>query len=383
MKRQKPDVTLENASYEQYVKMKGVFPGLCPIPYDEEAFRKNDIGRRNEELHALYDTYAENPLHPDLLRYWADRGLKKELFDSDGKTGFEAPCAYSVFTPLSMDKNKKYALIYFSHGGGHSIEWAETYGFNTQAAAERYIIVYAQNGGRFNDAAPEEFPRILESLKHKDYPIDWERVYAVGFSSGSEATARIAAAYPHMVAAVGCLPGGIPFKNINFAADPTMNKLKKYRMPGIFIGGTLDKGNFPAQWMNQYAGYGLPVGSLENAVDSLNAWLTDVARAENAEPLSVCEIMKLLNHSDDPVEREFGIRFPEPFQFCVQDANWLGGDFYGEKHVPVMRWIRACDVPHLVWESQAELVWDYLKHFRRNIQSGESIYDPVVCWGER
>ena len=66
-----------------------------------------------------------------------------------------------------------------------------------------------------------------------------------------------------------------------------------------------------------------------------------------------------------------------------EGVDWLGGEFYGKDGAPVMRYARAIGIPHVVWSSQANLAWDYLKHFRRDQDTGESIYDPVICWGER
>lgn len=384
MKNHIPKLIYETATYEYITKMKRNPPGLGPIPYDEEAFRKTDIGQRRDEMLTIFNVYMDEPMHPNVLRYWAEKGLKKELFDNNGKSGFDEKYQYSVFTPLDMDNSKKYALIYFSHGGGQTIEWAENYGVNTLAAREKYIVVYAQNGGRSNDASEKEFGRIIGELKKKDYPIDWERVYAVGFSSGCEASARIATAYPDVVAAVGCMPDGIPFKNLNFATDDAaVANMKKYRIPGIFIGGTVDKGNFPAQWMNIYFGSEMPVGSPADAVESLNVWMRDVAKIENFTHLTYDGVMDLLNHSENPVEKEFGMRFHKTYSFRAQGTDWIGGEFYGANGVPVMRYARACGIPHMVWESQANLVWDYIKHFRRDTETGESIYDPVACWGER
>ena len=384
MKNYRPDLIFETVTYEYITKVKRNPPGLEAMPYDEEAFRTTDIGRRRDELLAPFSVYADAPMHPDLLRYWAGKGLRKELYDSEGRSGFDAPYAYSVFTPLDMDPGKKYALIYFSHGGGQSIEWAEHYGFNTLAAREKYIVVYAQNGGRSNNASEREFRRIMRKLLEKGYPVDRERVYSAGFSSGSEAAARIAAAYPETVAAVACMPDGIPFKYLAFdSADETMVRLRQYRMPGIFIGGTVDIGTFPAAWAAEYAGSELGVGTVENAVASLNAWMRDIAKIRDFQPLSYAGVTEKLKSSPDPVEREFGLTFDRQSAFHVQGVDWLGGESYGSDGAPVMRMARAKGVPHMVWESQAGLVWDYLKHFRRDTGTGASIYDPVVCWGER
>ena len=99
------------------------------LPYDEKAFACTQIGREIAKNQKIFQLYGDDPMNPELVRYWAERGLKKELFDQERDEG---KYAYSVFTPLSMDPQKKYAVIYVSHGGGVTIELAETYGFNTR-----------------------------------------------------------------------------------------------------------------------------------------------------------------------------------------------------------------------------------------------------------
>lgn len=358
--------------------------GLVGIPYDKEAFDRTDIGRNCREHDAIYNVFKDRPMHPDVLRYWEARGLKKELFGNDGKYGFDAPYEYSVFTPIDMKPDKKYAVIYFCHGGGQPIEWAEHYGFNILAASEKYIVVYAQNGGRSNNEVDTEFPRIMGELIDKGYPIDRERIYVAGFSSGSEATAAAACTCPEFAAAIAVMPGGQPFKDLEFyTGSEYYASTKGWRIPGIFIGGTKDIGNFPAEWMTKYFGSGLGAGTVENAVKNLDIWMRDIAQIKNCSPLTRDGITGLLLGSDDPVKREFGLDFDRRYSFRAQGTDWLGGDYFGADGAPVMRMIRAEGVPHVVWTSQANIVWDYLKHFRRDPETGESIYDPMACWGER
>ncbi|MBR1496728.1 MAG: hypothetical protein IJ617_03810 [Oscillospiraceae bacterium] len=357
---------------------------LDQLPYDREAFDGTEIGRNRRAGDALYNVFRDRPMRPDVLRYWASRGLKKELFGDGGKTGFDAPNAYSVFTPLDMRRDKKYAVIYFSHGGGQSIEWAEHYGFNRLSASEKYIAVYAQNGGRSNDAVDTEFPRIIGELIENGYPVDRERIYAAGFSSGSEASVVAACTSPFLAAAVAVMPDGLPFKDLGFYTGPEYYaSTKGLRIPGIFIGGTKDVCNFPARWMTDYFGSGLGAGTVENAVKNLEIWLREIARAKDAPALTRAGITEKLKYAEDPVEREFGLRFDRGCGFRAQGTDWLGGDFYGADGAPVLRMLRAEGVPHIVWDSQASLVWDYLKHFRRDTETGESLYDPMACWGER
>ncbi len=384
MKNYIPELIYETVAVERTAKRKIDPEGLGEIPYDKDAFDCTDIGRSRRELNGLYEVYKECPMHPNVIRYWAERSLKKEVFDNDGKYGFDALHEYSVFTPLDLNPEKKYALIYFCHGGGQPIEWAETYGFNTLAAIEKYIVVYAQNGGRSNDEVDTEFPRVMGEIRKKGYPVDWERVYVAGFSSGSEASAVAACTCPNLAAAIAVMPGGQPFKDLEFyTGSEYYASTKGCRIPGIFIGGTVDPGNFPARWMTEYFGNELGAGTVENAVQNLDVWMKEIAQVQNYEPLTREGITELLLHAEDPVECEFGLKFDRKGTFRAQGTDWLGGEFIGKDGAPVMRILRAKGVPHIIWESQANLVWDFLKHYRRDPQTGESIYDPVVCWGER
>lgn len=344
------------------------------LEYDEEAYAASEIGQRHAQMLSLFTEHPDTPMDEEVVAYWEARGLKKELYDADRDDGM---FSYSVFTPLDIKPDKKYAMIYFSHGGGVFNNLAETYGFNTLAAIEKYIIVYPNNGGRSNNDVDTEFPRILDAILEKGYPIDRERVYCVGFSSGSDASAVAACTYPERVAAVGILPGGQPFKDLKFYTGPEYYETSKgYRIPGIFCGGSQDIACYPAPWV-------LDNERKPHRAENLNIWLREMAQIASYQPLTLEDIEEKLKNGADEFEKEFGLTFDRTYSFRAQGADWIGGDFYGTDGVCVMRCIRAKGLPHVVWESQANIVWDYIKHFRRDQETGESIYDPVVCWGER
>jgi hypothetical protein len=353
------------------------------ISYDKEAFMgQTDIGIRHMQQVEEYERYGKNPMGEDTLAFWKREGLKKELFDKNQQNGDDR---YSVFTPLDMQPDKKYALLYISHGGGQTIEQAEHYGFNKLAAREKFIAVYAMNGGRSNQEVDTEFLRILKNLQGKNYPIDWERIYPVGFSSGSEATVCAACTAPQYAAAIGVLPGGQPFKDLRFYTEPEYYaSTRGMRIPGCFIGGTADIANFPAPWISDPEmsdQEGEP--SLEERIQNLSIWMDKIAQVKEKKTLNKAEILSYLKDGRTEIEREFGLTFHREYSFEAEGCHWIGGDNLGTDEAPVMRCIRAVGVPHIVWDSQINLVWDYLKHFRRDSKTGQSIYDPVVCWGER
>ncbi len=344
------------------------------LPYDEEAFAASEIGIRHAEMLSLYEAYPDDPMNPAVVSYWEERGLKKELYDYDRDDGM---FSFSVFTPLCVKPGKKYALIYFSHGGGVFNNLAETYGFNTLAPVEKYIICYPNNGGRSNNNIDTEFPRVLDAIKDLGYPVDWERVYCVGFSSGSDASAVAACTCPERAAAIGVLPGGQPFKDLKFYTGPEYYaSTKGMRIPGVFVGGTMDVASYPAPWI-------LDHDRKPYRAENLNIWMRDIAQISSYRPITLEDIEAKMTSPEDRFEAQFGLDFDKTYTFRAEGVDWLGGDYYGTDGAPVMRIIRAEGLPHVVWESQANIVWDYIKHFRRDPETGESIYDPVVCWGER
>lgn len=341
--------------------------------FDKGPFYDDEPMAAERRKRAIYDAYPLEPMHPAVLAHWEARGMKKELYDADHDQG---KYSWSIFTPLDMKPDKKYALVYFCHGGANPNNLAETYGFTELAAAERFLICYPNNGGPSNDEVDTEFPRILSEIRRLGYPIDWERVYCVGFSSGSEGAAAAACTCTRECAAVGVLPGGQPFKDLQFytGADYYAST-GGLRLPGCFIGGSMDYSNYPTPAQ-------LQVPPRPERAENLNIWLRDIAKIRRDYPVSLESIEACL-HSDDPVKAELGLEFDKEYSFHVEGMDWVGGDFYGVDGAPVARMIRAIGARHIVWDSQAKLVWDYLKHFRRDQETGESIYDPVTCWGEK
>ena len=320
----------------------------------------------------LYEKYKDDPMNEAVVNYWAELGMKKELYDNEP----DGAHAWSIFTPLSMKEGKKYALIYMSHGGGNAINLAETYGFNQLAAVERFIVCYPNNGDGSNAEVDTEFPRVLGRIRELGYPIDWERVYCVGFSSGSEASACAACTCPRLCAAVGVLPGGQPFKDLEFYTGADYYATTEgLRIPGCFVGGSMDPASYPAPYLL----YNEP--KPHRAVN-LDIWMREIAQVKNDKSVTPESIYANLQ-SENPVRREFGLEFDREYSFRAEDMDWVGGDFYGKDGAPVMRFARAIGARHIVWDSQINIVWDYIKHFRRDQQTGESLYDPVACWGER
>ncbi|MDR1824678.1 MAG: hypothetical protein LBR27_05020 [Bifidobacteriaceae bacterium] len=331
--------------------------------FDQAAFEASRAGRHFAAMQAIYKAHPDDEMHPDVLAYWAAKGVRKELFeqDTDGK--------YAVFTPLDLDSSLRYALVYVSHAGLQPINLCETNGWPELAGQQKFIVVCPWNLGPSNDGVESEFPRILDALLKRGYPVDLSRVYAVGYSAGSDATGVLACAYPDVLAAVSPDPGGNLFaKGIWYQDASSYAKNLPYRVPMICVGGTMDGGD-------RY-----PLTAVEHLAN-FNIWMTHIAKVTGFVPIGLEASQALVEHSGDPAKRAFGFDFHRTFQARFEELTWLFGDFLGEEGVPVARFVTGVGLPHGQTKYHVPLIWDFIRHFSRDTATGASVYAPVALDG--
>jgi hypothetical protein len=175
---------------------------------EREEFDKTEIGQNILKNQEIFNEYRGDEMNPAVISYWLERGLKKELFDREniGK--------YSVFTPINLKSDEKLPLMYICHGNRQPIQYAETYGYNSIAAEEKFMAVYPQHG-EGQPSAPDKFKLVLEELEKDGFPVNWERVYVAGFAGGSDAAVSIALEHGEKIATIAPCPGGHCFSALN------------------------------------------------------------------------------------------------------------------------------------------------------------------------
>lgn len=140
---------------------------------------------------------------PETVKYWEERGLKKKLHQADvlaEKWASYLPMSYVNGTA----PGKTYPLLFVMHGSGNPIYLAESYGYTHIAAREELIVIIPET------ETPEKLEELFAYAK-EHYPVDWSRVYMVGYSLGGFMTARHGIRWPERFAAVGI--GGMLFAN--------------------------------------------------------------------------------------------------------------------------------------------------------------------------
>lgn len=324
--------------------------------FDPEVFRNSEYGKNALEMQKIYYDYRNEPMHEAVVQYWMCRGVKKEVYDMEVDQG---QGRYSVFTPICMDKAKKYPVVYCSHGGGDDIGMAETYGYNNFIPMANIICVYPWNRGHGNEGIVEEFDRIIQKLQDDGYPIDLEKIYAVGFSAGSVASLRLAMERPNILAGVGCVPGPNAFRGSKMATA-----VQKYKanggqfVPLICVGGGADGGD---RW------------PLEN-YSSFNSWMKDVADVSQGYTDHSVELVRELSHSKDVVKRKIGIDFDRTWINFFEETFWYCGDFLRNDGVPCARFISVEGLPHIHCRMMAMEILTYLCQFSRDQSTGECHY---------
>jgi poly(3-hydroxybutyrate) depolymerase len=316
------------------------------------------------KMKAIAKQYPDEEMAEGVLAYWRENGVKKELYDADGDG------KYSVFTPLDMEPGKTYALVYCNHAGMTPINQYETCGFPMLAGREKFICVCPWNGGPSNDNVVTEFPRILRQMEEQGYPVDFQRIYVTGFSAGSDATGALATAYPERIAAISPDPGANMFLKGKWCENPSSyEKNLPLAMPLICMGGTMDGGDrYPLD--------------TEQGIRNFNLWMRDIVKADAFEEMTEEKARELSEGCTDRCKKIFGINFQRTYSFRQEGREWYVGE-YDRQGIVCARFICGEGVPHTQTRYHAAILWDFLKHFRRDTATGESIYDPIVVNGYR
>lgn len=334
--------------------------------FDGEAWERSESCASSEELRRELFYRFKDEMDPEVVRFWEGHGVRKEMFRAREEHGLHR---YSVHTPIDLDSGKAYPLIYYCHGGMQDPFQAECCGLSLLIPRERFIAVYANNGGFSNETAVEDFKKITDALKERGCPVDWSRVYVAGFSSGSDAAESIATQWPELVAAVSPCPGSnAMYNSLCRQTREAYEKCLPTRVPVLFIGGTADFGD-------RY-----PFPDAE-CVENFNIWAAEIAKVRDYRPATFEESRRLAERSGDPAKRAVGLDFQRTWSQRFEGRDWYFGDFYGAEGASVVRFIIGKDVPHVVTGCHAGLMWEFFRHWSKDPETWESIYTPVVVSG--
>ena len=362
---------------------------------DLEALKKGGfirvVGEMMEPVTMNFDDHA-----PEVIAYWAKRGMVKEFHGEDvpmswseyeAKTGYrwEDPMGqgkqnmhkkWNSFVPVSAfaeeNKGRKYPVVIALHGGFNPISIIDGWGWVQEAARREWIVIVPSI--ELDDIIVE----ILEEAK-KLYPIDESRVYCMGFSYGGFMTNTIGNKRPELFAAVA--PCGAPISDgrcdkaigpepqLPFDGVPRAIAMNTY-MPVINIYGQLDGFRFP---FYDFKGYFSGAGSAKELVDGLNCWL----KVNHAKEISLEEVMALKGRTDiSEIEREMGVPVAEGCgETIVRDGikSYIAG-FRSEDGIVRTKLMCEMNMPHWSTPELARQAFDFFAQFARDPETKESLY---------
>ena len=368
---------------------------------DFEALKNSDFFPALEKMmEPVLDVPDERS--PEVMTYWAKRGMIKEFHGADVPMSwdeYEAKNGYrwhaekfnlkqnehklwNSFVPVSAfqpeNKGRKYPVVFALHGAGNNLFLVEGWGFVQEAAKREWIVIVPSL--ELDDILEE----ILEEAK-KLYPIDESRVYAAGFSYGGWASNRLGNQRPDLFAAVG--PCGAPMDNAYMKGDsddreplppfdgvPRAPALNTY-MPIINCYGDCDGGRFPFYDFYNDKPFGLAnmVGPAD-VVEGVNSW----ARVNHAPEIKLDDVMALKGREDITLaERQTGIPATES---CVEKSFIADGvqfhtvDLISEDGVARVRLLAEMNIPHWPTPEMIRQIFEFFSHFSRDPETKASIY---------
>lgn len=338
---------------------------------------------------------------PEVIAYWAKRGMVKEFHGADvpmswseyeAKTGYhwEKPAfptpqnnfkRWNSFVPISAfdpaNKDRKYPVVFMLHGGMNPISIIDGWGIPQEAARREWIVIAPSL--ELDDILDE----ILEEAKTL-YPIDESRIYVAGFSYGGFMSNFIGNKRPDIYAAVA--PCGAPISNgycdkaigpepqTPFDGNPRCIELGTY-MPVINIAGNLDGFRFPIYDIKDQGGPASIKGTPEKILSGINSW----AKANRAPEISLEDVMALKGREDiSEEEKQIGLPLaPDCRRTVVADGitNYIG-DLKSEDGIARVRIMVEMNMPHWPTPEMARQIFEFFSHFSRDPVTKESIYTP-------
>ena len=374
----------ENGERE-LVSLRVRTPRISSEECNIDAIIESEMGRQMVLQFEDFIRFGDE-MDPVYVQKWHDLGLDKQMFQRDDFWG-----RWAVYTPTSaklpQNKERKYPLVFVLHGGGMPINWEECSGFLPIAAREELIVCLPQ------DHSVENIMRIFEILK-RDFPVDLSRVYSTGYSQGSMQTNALMFAHPEILAAVapcGCLAG--PFA-MGMEPEERVQAVAKRRIPTFIMCGQQEGLYLVPYYQDapQAGMYGanrpnigkanleeeseedrklrMPAPTREFKVESLNLRL----RASNCRQVSMDEVLAS-QESADIVCKKIGMPFDK-----TEVRNIFGWEHYigtvtnkyGDDYLQI---VSVENFPHWPIPSMAEMAWEFMKHFSRNVETGELIDD--------
>ena len=229
-------------------------------------------------------------------------------------------------------------------GGDDAVQYMDEIGLIELASKERQAII----GGE-NLANPDMVKYMLDK-----YPaLDPSRVYTQGYSMGGGNTLRVICENPGIFAAA------VPMAAVSYSATEEQRK--------------------------QFEALDLPVMLLTSTYDYFFDWNTFEWR-ENAVVNYPLNLRDFLAFNEMPTIENFDMAtYPlhgfkgDSYRRITLNGEYTNHTWFMNKDgVPMVGLTVTEFLPHGLYPEYTKLAWDFCKHYTRNVETGEVIYNPFA-----
>lgn len=277
---------------------------------------------------------------------------------------------YYLNLPPNWRKGRKLPLVLAAHGGGYP-PWLylSQVKMHEVGQKEGFMTVYLQAPGyvwHFTDpegANSQYIQKVIADVE-ANFGADKHRIYMQGFSLGSGMTYMMGISHPQLFAAISPNSGIGPMSDAVEARVSAIKAKQDIRLPVIIPygvadhGGSID-GQIPADG-----------GVLHPAFNEWKAF-NHITTPDRVEPY------------DSPSSAPYNILVPggklvhAAFDQRYPDGRFTIYEYYSDDPKPLnlFDFVWIADMAHCQDPREAQLEWDYFKHWRRN-DNGTLTYMP-------
>lgn len=329
--------------------------------FDVDRYIDSEFG---EKLMEHFENYApyEDEMDPRVLAYWEARGLRKTMHN-----GEDDMHKWTSFVPLEAEENPelRFPVIFCIHGNSTPIFMVETYGYCHLAAKEKCIVIMPTE-------AEDGFEDLYDQVM-REFPVDPTRVYIIGFSYGGYVVNKYGITMNDKFAA-GCsggvlyngFEGNNGYRIMRFTEEQRQNAYEKH-FPIIFITGQQESNLF------------LPYNKQKDEVTNLRdkVFGTIFWRKVNGCETPTFEEAKEVDYTNaNTVECILGTRCDNTYVKVLDGVLYYFGEVVSEDGITRLVHVGIENGPHVAAPSFAQVSWDFMKHFSRDPETGESVYTP-------
>jgi len=306
--------------------------------FDIEKFINSEMGEKIMSMvkNELVIYGGKNWNHPDMMKYWTDRGVIKEIHNIE-----DTKHTWISYLPDYMKKKgntQKYPVVFSAHGGGGTLFEAENHGFVTICHEKGFIVVAPENENSNAKVSAANLKSTLDEMEKLGYPIDRSRVYYTGMSAGGSASLYTGLKDYKLVAAIAAHSSPRPL-------DKTSD-----RYPQLITDDMYNIGTEVPMWLavGEYDYAQLPLS--EGTIAGLNSWLT----------------MNGCSKTSATKDNMIGITADSVTVKKLYGVNYIFADFYNKQGVKMNQIIGIQGHPHWVNPSFAGFAWDFMSKFSRS-----------------